>query len=257
MIHIVTHANRALYARQIEEMHRLRWQFYIEQRKWTRLREIQPVEGVERDEFDDEQAVYVMGIDDNGGVTGSMRLRPTTKNSLIADHFPHLLDDPDSLKPGPDVWEITRIVRKPENRSKDHALRFAMNTAMIEMALARGVKRFVATADSFLVAQTRLLWRHKFRPLGLPMPYAEGEVIALDFDCDEESLAMVREAAGFVAPQAFEPMPPFHDRRYDVVLAEKVAHRVAHADLDQLAELSAWLQARQPAVAQVQEGAQS
>ncbi|WP_395646096.1 acyl-homoserine-lactone synthase [Terricaulis sp.] len=255
MIHIVTHANRALYGPQLEEMHRLRWQFYIEQRKWARLREIQTVEGVERDEYDDEQAVYVMGIDDDGRVTGSMRLRPTDQNSLVADHFPHLLDDPASLRPGPDVWEITRIVRKPENRSKDHALRFAMNTAMIEMALARGVKRFVATADSFLVPQTRLLWRHKFRPLGLPAPYAEGEVIALDFDCDEESLRMVREAAGFVAPQAFEPMPPFHDRLYDVVLAAKVAHKLAHADPDQLAAFAAWLEVREPAAPFIPEGA--
>lgn len=257
MIHIVTHANRALYARQIEEMHRLRWQFYVEQRNWKKLREMQPVEGLERDEYDDEQAVYVMGIDAYGGVTGSMRLRPTHKNSLIADHFMHLVEDPEGFKPGPDVWEITRIVRKPENRSKDHALRFAMNTAMIEMALARGVKRFVATADSFLVAQTRLLWRHKFRPLGLPMPYPEGEVIALDFDCDEESLAMVREAAGFVTPQAFEPMPPFHDRPRDPVIEEKIARQIAFADLQQLAELSDWLDSHGLGAARVQEGAPS
>ena len=46
MIHLVTCANRALYARQIEEMHRLRWKYCIEERGWRELRDLQSEEGV-------------------------------------------------------------------------------------------------------------------------------------------------------------------------------------------------------------------
>lgn len=255
MIHLVTAANRAAYARQIEEMHRLRWKFYIEERGWGRLREIQEVEGYERDEYDDDRAVYVMGIDADGGVTGSMRLRPTDDKSLLADHFPHLIDDTADFTPAPDTWEITRIVRKPENRSKDHTLRFAMNTAMLEMAVCRGVRKFVATSDSFLVAQTRSVWRHKFRPLGLPMPYAEGEAIALDFDADEESLQMTRERAGIVSTQMFELGPLVPDRpMIDVVLAERIARLASLAQPDALLEMAEWFEARGIG-AKIEEGA--
>lgn len=244
MIHLVTWANRAAYKRQIDEMHRLRWKFYIEERGWKRLREIQEVEGYERDEYDDDRAVYVMGIDDDGGVTGSMRLRPTGDKSLLADHFPHLIDASASFTPSDGVWEITRIVRKPENRSKDHTLRFAMNTAMLEMAVGRGIRKLVATSDSFLVAQTRSVWRHKFRPLGLPQPYPEGEAIALDFDADEESLQMTRERAGIVSTQMFELGPLVPDRPVDVVQAERVARLASMATPTQLSEMANWFESR-------------
>jgi N-acyl-L-homoserine lactone synthetase len=256
MIHLITAANRSAYARQIDEMHRLRWKFYVEDRGWARLREIQEHEGIERDDYDDDRAVYVMGIDDDGCVTGSMRLRPTDDKSLLADHFPHLIDDAASFTPAPDTWEITRIVRKPENRSKDHALRFAMNTAMLEMAICRGVRKLVATSDSFLVPQTRSVWRHKFRPLGLPAPYAEGEAIALDFDADEESLQMTRERAGIVTPQMFELGPPIPDRPVDVVLAERVARLASYAQPEQLADIAAWFESRGVG-AKIEQGADS
>ena len=243
MIHVVTAANRAIYARQIEEMHRLRWAFYVEGRKWRELREMQAEPGIERDEYDDEQAVYLMGLDDDGHITGSMRLRPTHQNSLLSDKFMHLVDDPATFERSPYTWEITRLFRKPENRTKDYALRFSTNAAMLETALSRGVTRLVGAGELFFLPYTRQLWRHKFRLLGLPTPFEEGEFIAYQFDVDEESLRMVREAAGFIAPQMFELPAPVPGRVYDPVKEERLARLISTASPERLAELETILAA--------------
>lgn len=253
MIHIVTAANRCLYQRQIEEMHRLRWKYYVEERGWEELRKMQTRPDTESDLYDDERAVYVVGIDAQGAITGSIRLRPTDDRSLLADRFLALLDDPASFKPGADVWEITRVVRKPENRTKDYALRFSMNAAMFELMLSRGVRKMVTTLDTFLVPSTRSLMRHKVRPLGLPTPYAEGEMIALEYTIDAEALQMVREAAGFVVPHMFEMPAPVPDRPADPVLSERVARLIAPLAPADLAQVADWLEARGAAVKQREE----
>src|SRR5262249_44096958 len=160
----------------------------------------------ERDRYDDERAVYIMGMDRAGGLTGSARLRPIDDGSLLLDRFPNLVDESRRFAPTARIWEITRMLRKPdhrasetrasgtwspETRAKDNALRFAMNTAMVEAALSRGVHKLVGCGDSFWVPAARKLWRHKFRPLGLPTAYPEGEMIGLEFDADKEALTLL------------------------------------------------------------------
>ena len=53
-VHIITSANRAVYGRELEQMHRLRHEIFVEELGWT---DLWSAEGVERDDFDDEHAV--------------------------------------------------------------------------------------------------------------------------------------------------------------------------------------------------------
>lgn len=242
MMHVVTAANRSIYTHQIDEMHRMRWRYYVEVRGWRELREMQEQPGLERDEYDDELAVYLLGLDDEGHVTGSVRLRPTHDKSLLADKHMHFLDDPASFTPSPTTWEVCRIIRKPEERKKnDHALRFMTNSAMIEFALSRGVKKLIAGGDSFFLPNSRRTWRHKFHLLGFPQPYEEGEFIVGMVDVDEETLRLVREAAGFVSAQMFEIPAPVPGRRYDPVIEERAARLLSTQPLEKLVEVSASL----------------
>jgi len=54
MIHIVTSANRALYAAALAEMHRLRKVHFVDERGWTAMT---VRDGGEYDAYDDDQAV--------------------------------------------------------------------------------------------------------------------------------------------------------------------------------------------------------
>lgn len=207
MIHVVTHANRALYTDALEQMHRARWQYYVEDRHWTELQAMQSDPGHERDELDDERAVYLLALSDQGDLQGSMRLRPTDDKSLLFGRFGELVAESD-CKAGARVWEITRLFRAPAYRGADGALRLSINCAACEFALTRGVERLVAVIDTFLLPAVRGLHRDHHRVLGLPAAYAEGEMIAIEIRPDASWLSMGRKLAQLDCAQMYEPPPP-------------------------------------------------
>jgi acyl-homoserine lactone synthase len=222
MIHLVTQDRRDRYRAQIDAMHRLRWRIYVEERGWRELRDMQAQEGFERDEYDDARAHYLLAIDDDGAVLGAMRLRPTADKSLIADRFLHLVENPRALGLGAGVWELTRLLRAPLTRSRDGAVRYAMNCGLIEFCLARSIARLVATGDSFLLPMTRKAWGQKVRPLGLPQPYEEGEVIALELFPDAEALAAMRTAGAIAGAQLYQHPEPLKALDRDPVRAARL-----------------------------------
>ncbi len=223
MIHIVSPHLRPLYADQIAQMHRLRWRIYIEERGWRALREKQAEPGSERDEYDDERAHYLLAIDDDGQVLGAMRLRCAADRSLLADHFAHLIESDRPLNFGADVWELTRLLRAPMNRSKDGLVRYAMNCALIEFSISRRISRLIATGDTFLLPMTRKAWGVKVRPMGLPQPYDEGEVIALELFPDHEALQAMREAGAVTRPCLYEQPPLIEALDADPVRAARLS----------------------------------
>ena len=241
MIHVISHANRSAYAAQIEEMHRLRWSYYVGDRKWRELHELQNREGFERDRYDDEDATYLMSIGADGRLQGSLRLRRGDRPTLLADRYWDLLDDPGALALGPDIWEITRVIRTPQNRVKDGAVRAALHAGMVEFGLTRGARKLVGVCDTFMLPGIISLWKHKFRPLGLPQPYEEGEMIAVGFDIDEEILGMLRERGPFAAAQMLE-IPPPCPASIPPLLHERISRAVQALPQSEAEHLAEWLE---------------
>ncbi|ACX95803.1 acyl-homoserine-lactone synthase [Halothiobacillus neapolitanus] len=64
--------------------------------------------GVELDQFDRPDTVYVVAKNDEGRINGCARLLPTTSPYLLGEVFPELLN---GLCPpsSPDVWELSRF----------------------------------------------------------------------------------------------------------------------------------------------------
>lgn len=63
--------------------------------------------GQEKDEYDLPHTLYVIAVDENGLHAGSMRLLPTTSNTMISDHFSHLIEH--TYFASPLIWECTRF----------------------------------------------------------------------------------------------------------------------------------------------------
>ena len=204
MIHAVTAANRHLYASQIDEMHRLRWRFFIEERGWKALEALQTHHGFERDELDDERAVYFMALSDEGHVQAAMRIRPADDRSIVADLFPDLIDEETRASFGPNDWEITRTLRAPELEKEDGKLRLRLTCAACEFALLHGIERYVCLVDTFLLPSMRALNREKHQVISLPQPYAEGEMVAVELHPDEQWLERARKLGGFTGPMLLE-----------------------------------------------------
>lgn len=81
-----------------------RHKVFIEQLGW----ELDTPEGLERDQFDHDDTLYVIAKDDQQHIVGCARLLPTTDPYLLEEVFPELLNGQTPPK-DPSVWELSRF----------------------------------------------------------------------------------------------------------------------------------------------------
>jgi len=63
--------------------------------------------GLERDQFDRPDTVYVVAHDEQGQICGCARLLPTTQDYLLGSVFPHLMGG-QMPACSPEIWELSR-----------------------------------------------------------------------------------------------------------------------------------------------------
>src|SRR3546814_13258346 len=78
--HVVDVSNRGAYRVQVEQHFRLRHEIYVGERGWLDLARS---DGREVDAFDNEDAVYLLGIMPDEGVVAGSRLVPSLKPHLM------------------------------------------------------------------------------------------------------------------------------------------------------------------------------
>jgi acyl-homoserine lactone synthase len=201
MIHAVSAANVHLYAAQLDQMFRMRHAFYVEGRQWAHLRSDN---GRERDEFDGEATVYLISLDETGGVAASVRLNPTTGPHLLAK-FAHQCDAPPPR--GPDIWDISRWIAAPAHR-RGEAPRWSTNhqrelmIGILEFCLAHGIARLVMLSELRL-AERIAAYGWPLRYLGQPREYEGGPrtktggvAVAAEIRIGEDVLSLTRAKTG-------------------------------------------------------------
>lgn len=189
-------------------MFRIRHRIYVQGRKWSALaRE----DGREIDQFDNGDAVYLIGLDSFGNVQSGVRLVPTTRPNLMRDVFPHTV--PSGKIPSSDrIYEMSRffLTEQPRDKAASHRASGELLCAMFEYGLARRLTHFTVVCDAFFLPLIRECY-HRITMLGPITPYAEGECMALLSECLVEVLASTERARGVVGPSlTFSPLPPPH-----------------------------------------------
>ena len=121
-----------------------RHKIFIERLGWPL-----PVEnGMERDQFDHPDTIYVVTREPNGAICGCARLLPTTEPYLLSEVFPHLLAGAPMPNTG-EVWELSRFAAAGVD--PDSAIDPAVNTRnllaeAIKIAIAQGAKRLITVS---------------------------------------------------------------------------------------------------------------
>lgn len=198
MIHVITKANRAPYERQLEAMFRLRHEIYVESRGWEALRR---PDGREIDDYDTDETVYFLRLNDRGDILGGLRLAPTDRPHLLQDVFPHLCTG--DIPCGPDIYEFTRYFVTPGYESAKVEITGQLLSAMFEFAMTRGLTAISLTCDTFFLSRIlELGW--EVRHLGLPRAYREGTAMAVLIPADAAHLRATRMAHGIAYPAMFE-----------------------------------------------------
>ncbi len=220
MIHVVTANNQHLYARQLDEMFRMRHDFYVVQRGWTNLTSS---DGRETDEFDDENAVYLMNLDRFGKILSTFRLNPTTGPYLVADKLPRYLSEPAPRQD--DIWDLGRWMVAPHARRR-HAGEIAevqrpLIVGLMEFAVERGITGFTALSDTAFIERISAVW--PTRPMGEPHGFddAEGEAQLIMIEAGPHILAQTRNQTGIYDTVLFEIRPDLPASETEKKLREK------------------------------------
>ena len=193
MMEPVTRENAHLYGPELGQMFRLRHRIFVELLHWEALRR---PEGIEFDQFDNEDATYLLLRDDDGKVIGGHRLIPTMKPHLFSEVFPEVCDKAGLLR-APDIYELNRtcvdLVSLPED-TKLWARRANM-LGLMEYCVRAGIRSLsVLTAPHFISHYLKMGW--KIVPLGVPTEM-EGETqVAVEIHCTTEGLDAMRAAYG-------------------------------------------------------------
>ncbi len=146
-----------LYARVASYRH----QVFVEQMGWP----LHTKNGMESDQFDRQDTVYVVGQDAYGHITGCARLLPTTGPYLLREVFPQLLN---GLPPpySPEIWELSRFAavdlhsRGAPYESTPTRMAHKLLEQSIACAAGHGAKKLITVTS---IAVERLLSRNGFR----------------------------------------------------------------------------------------------
>jgi acyl-homoserine lactone synthase len=194
-------------------MYRIRHALYVHGRGWKAL---ERPDGREIDQFDNSDAVYLLGLDKAGSVTSGLRLMPTTKPHLMRDVFPHLVTKAERVPQDNRIYEWTRYFLRLQagDRDERRAHSGEILCAMFEYALARRLTHISVVSDTFFLPMMHEAgWN--VRQLGDPTPYPEGVCIALLIEISERALQSTRETRGVDRPSlcyAITP-PPYEWQR--------------------------------------------
>ena len=151
MIVVIEPHNADRHRTLLEEMFRLRAHVFRDKKNW----DVNVVDGMERDEYDDEGPVYIILTDDEQRqVHGSLRLLPTTGPTLLADTFSDTLPDGVHLS-APTIWECTRLCvddrligNRPENLMLASAL---LIEGLGEVALKAGIETVLGVFEPMML----------------------------------------------------------------------------------------------------------
>jgi len=191
MIHVISAVNRHLYEDVLEQHFRVRHEIFVEERKWEALRK---PDGREIDTYDNEDAVYLLALE-NRRVLGGSRLSPTTRPTMMSEVFPHLAAVR-SCPSDPLVWEWSRFFVSRERR--DGAFNLQLMAAAQEFCLDQGIERLCLVMETW--------WLPRFHdigfvvtPLGLPALVENSLTMAATIEIRQESLDVVRDRIGLTS----------------------------------------------------------
>lgn len=205
MVIILNGSERRKHPDHFERLFRLRYRVFVKQRGWS----LPAMNNREIDQYDDEDAVYFLDLDDEENIQGTVRMTPTVKSSLLADYFPHLVESGHSPR-SQRIYEATRYIVLPSQKSRE-ALRLAKGrllTVLLEWCLDKRLSHLQTVIDAGTLSSFVEITQQTM-PLGLPHPYGGGrgtpgggECMAFRWPISLQVLDDVRAYAGLAGPMS-------------------------------------------------------
>jgi len=191
MVHVVVGATNPNCREMLAKMFRQRYDVFIKEKGW----DLKSYNGLEFDDYDTAETVYLMQFDGRDNIIASMRMNPTDGPYMLADIFAEVCEVP--IPRGRDVWELTRGALSKNLRKSGTWGR--MQCAMLESAILWGATKATGffTVDH-IMKQMRV--GLDVKPLGSPR-IVDGEAnVAAEFPFNTQTLERLRESYGISGP---------------------------------------------------------
>jgi acyl homoserine lactone synthase len=150
-------------------------------------------DGFERDQYDRDDTVYVVGRDEADSICGCARLLPTTRPYLLKDLFPFLLAQGMDAPESPEVWELSRFAASPlaVGQSESGALSWVfrpMLASVVRCAAQLGARQIIGVTYLSMERLFRRIGVHAHRA-GQAQCIDGRMVVACWIDIDSQTLA--------------------------------------------------------------------
>lgn len=167
----------------VSSMHQFRHEIFVRRLGWS----LPMLEGIERDEYDNDNTIYFVVQDALGEVTACTRLLPTITPCMLHDLFGELLGGNPPPR-DPLIWELSRFATNVRKSGDGRSLALSEPTLQLLRAVLRfvrrqGVERLVLVTS---VAIERLLIRSGFavHRVASPCRTPDGLLVALFVDAE-------------------------------------------------------------------------
>jgi acyl homoserine lactone synthase len=199
MILAVLPEDRSRFARELYQMHQLRYRVFHERLGW----EVTTSGDAEFDGFDSLKPIYLLHLSTDGRVTGCARLLPSTGPTMLRDVFPVLLGG-QPMPSDPLIWESSRFAAEAAGEAREQMKMVGQITAklfagLVEIGLAMGWSQVVTVTDLRLEkigARAGL----GFERYAAPRELGKTQAVAGFGRVNRETLEAVRAFAGLSGP---------------------------------------------------------
>ncbi len=196
MIYAVQGADAARYPTWMADMHSLRARVFKDRMNW----DVEVVDGQERDRFDDCNPLYLLSVDRQNRVLGTLRLLPTTGPNMLRDVFPTLLPEGEVVE-SPTIWESSRFAvdlaaPQPPAGTRVNRVTTELLCGIVEVGLMAGLDFIVSVFDAHML---RVLRSAGYAPdlLGHPRKIGSVTTHAGLFDVSEAAWQRIAAVGGY------------------------------------------------------------
>ena len=185
MLRLIDRRNVENFPKLVRSMHRDRKRLFVDIFGWDLAHE----NGEERDDFDDDDASYLVLSDDADRHVASLRFLRTDRPHLLDTVFPELCET--TIPRGTHVREITRLCLPLKKRERIES-RNILARAIIDYAAVVGVASYTAVCHmAFLSELLSAGWR--CTPLGLPQAAGGAPAGAVQIHMDDDTAGLLAE----------------------------------------------------------------
>ncbi|HXW71032.1 MAG TPA: acyl-homoserine-lactone synthase [Methylocella sp.] len=165
------------------------------------------VDQYEIDQFDTEDAAYLVITGENGRHRASARLLRTDRPHLLDTVFSELCEG--SLPTGPTIMEISRFcLSRRLSASERRVARNKLVTALADHALQQGITAYTGIAEMDWFQQI-IGFGWKCYPLGISKSNGSPPLVALRIDITDETPSRLRDT-GIYLKSDFHHLPNLH-----------------------------------------------